>query len=73
MLEITAGALSRPASVRDLSQYPSWLQFMWSPGAFFEPNGSLAEENIGEGLLIKVLPVRINANSKTVTLEVRMF
>jgi hypothetical protein len=45
------------------------VEYLWVPGAYLQLSGP-PELELSEGRLVTVLPVRINASSKTLTVEV---
>ena len=46
------------------------MEYLWVPGSFVQPSGP-PEVELSEGRVVTVLPVRINASSKALTVEVR--
>ena len=65
---ITAGAVDRGACIRDLSQYPTEVEYLWLPLSFLAPSGEQYLELTNQGLLL-IIPVRVNANVKARTIE----
>jgi ankyrin repeat protein len=68
ILVITCGAVDRGACIRDFSQYPSEIEYLWLPCSFVQPSGSRFVEVSSSGV-VTMVPVRVNANLKTMTVE----
>jgi len=68
VLEIQVGAVDRGACIRDFSQYPAEVEYLWVPCSYIEPSGHIYLHVLPEGV-VKVIPVRVNANLKAKTVE----
>jgi len=68
MLEIPVGSVDRGACIRDFSQYPAEVEYLWVPCSYIEPAGYSYLHVIPDGV-VKVVPVRMNANLKALTIE----
>uniref|UniRef100_A0A7S0M752 Uncharacterized protein n=1 Tax=Cryptomonas curvata TaxID=233186 RepID=A0A7S0M752_9CRYP len=68
VLVIRAGSIDRGACIKEFSQYPLEIEYLWLPGSFVQPAGSTYIEVISEGV-VAMIPVRINANLKALTIE----
>ena len=74
VLVLTTGAIDRGACIAALSQYPAEVEYLWVPCSYLEPAGrpwlELAPPAAGGGGgLVRLLPVRVNANLKAATVE----
>ena len=68
VLVITCGAVDRGACIREFSQYPSEIEYLWLPCSFVQPSGSRYVEVSSLGV-VTIVPVRVNANIKTLTVD----
>ena len=68
VLVIRASTIDKGASISDFSQYPSENEYIWPPCSFLEPEGSSFLNISAEGI-VRMIPVRVNANLKSQTLE----
>ena len=68
VLVITCGAVDRGACIREFSQYPSEIEYLWLPCSFVQPSGSRYLEVSALGV-VTMVPVRVNANLKTMTVD----
>jgi hypothetical protein len=70
VLSMVCGAVDRAASIQALSQFPQEEEYLWVPMSYLEPaqdsHGQL--ETTANGV-VKILPIRCNANLKTYTVE----
>jgi hypothetical protein len=69
VLEIVVGPVDRGACIRDLSQYPREVEYLYPPMSFISPNGTPRFTISAAGLGMRVIPVRINANLSSRTVE----
>ncbi len=69
VLEIVVGAVDRGACIRDLSQYPGEVEYLWVPCSFVAPDGPTRYSTGADGLILRVVPVRVNANLSSRTVE----
>ena len=69
VLEIVVGAVDRGACIRDLSQYPGEVEYLWVPCSFIAPEGPPRFSTGADGLVVRVFPVRVNANLSSRTVE----
>jgi ankyrin repeat protein len=65
---IPVGSVDRGACIQQLSQYPGEEEILWLPLSFIAPAGDPYVEDVGQGL-VKMLPLRVNANLKARTVE----
>ena len=68
VLEIRVGAVDRGACIREFSQYPAEVEYLWVPCSFLEPVGARYLEVSPHGP-VTVIPLRVNANLKTMVIE----
>jgi hypothetical protein len=68
VMEIPVGSVDRGACIRDFSQYPAEVEYLWVPCSYIEPSGQVSIQVIAEGV-VKFIPVRMNANLKALTIE----
>ena len=68
VLEIRVRAVDRGACVLDFSQYPQEREYIYVPCCFLEEEGPPYLEVTRSGVLT-VVPVRVNTNPKTMTVE----
>jgi hypothetical protein len=70
VMEIEATAVDRGADISLFSQYPREKEYLWVPCSFVErlPGNRLRLEVVNGGL-VTFVPVRVNANLKTETVE----
>ena len=66
-LEVTS--IDRGACVREFSQYPAEVEYIYVPCSYLEPTGVDALEESSDGGLVRVHYVRMNANLKSFTVE----
>ncbi len=69
LLEMVVGPVDRGACIRDLSQYPLQIEYLYLPLSFVSPDGTPRFTLSADGLGVRVIPVRINANFSAPTLE----
>jgi hypothetical protein len=70
LLEIVVGPVDRGACIRELSQYPEQIEYLYLPMSFVSPNGAPRFTiSRAAGLGVRVIPVRINANLSARTVE----
>jgi ankyrin repeat protein len=68
LFEIQASSVDRGACIKDFSQYPEEIEYLWVPCSFLEPWGSPYLEVTPHGVL-SIVRVRVNANLKAPTVE----
>jgi hypothetical protein len=64
ILEFTAEAIDRGACIKDLSQYEQEEEYLFPPLSFLAPHGKMRMDG-----KVKIVPLRVNANLKGLTLE----
>ena len=74
VLRMETGTIDRGADISELSQYPGEREFLWVPCSFLEPHGAPTVELVaggggGAGGVVTVVPVRVSANLKALTVE----
>ena len=69
LLEIVIGAVDRGACIVFASQYPKEAEYLWLPCSFMAPGGHIRLEAAAGAGLVRVVPVRANANLTARTLE----
>ncbi len=70
VLEIVVGPVDRGACIRDLSQYPQEVEYLYPPLSFVSPDGAPRFTISEAGLGVRVIPVRISTNPSASTVEV---
>ena len=68
LFEIQVSSVDRGACIRDFSQYPGEVEYLWVPCSFVEPSGSPYLEVTQHGVA-SVVRVRVNANLRALTVE----
>ena len=68
LFEIQVSSVDRGACIRDFSQFPDEIEYLWVPCSFLEPWGSPYLEVTPFGVL-SIVRVRVNANLKAPTVE----
>ena len=68
VLEIKVGSVDRGACISAYSQYPLEHEYLFVPCSFVEQDGRRYLEVTKEGV-VAVVPVRVNANLKTATID----
>jgi hypothetical protein len=68
VLVISPAAVDHGADIKDFSQYPSEREYLWNPCSLIEAWGNPYVEVTARGMFT-VVPVRMNNNVKTLTLE----
>lgn len=68
VLEMSVGAVDRGACIRDYSQFPAEVEYLWVPCSYLEPVSVARTEATVDGV-VTVIPTRINANLLTETIE----
>jgi hypothetical protein len=71
VLELTVNAVDRGACIRDLSQYPHEVEFLWVPCSFVAPVPGISEtiEVTEEYGVVCIAHVEVNSNQSVRTLE----
>ena len=68
VLVIKVGSVDRGACIKDFSQYKEEIEFLYVPCSFVEKTGPQGVEVTQSGV-VEMIPVRVNANLKTRTVE----
>ncbi len=68
VLVFRISAVDRGANISELSQYPGEKEYLFVPLSYIESNGPRFVEVATDGI-VTMVPVRINANLKTLTTE----
>ena len=68
VLAIQVGAADRGACIKNFSQYPSEVEYLYVPCSFVEQGGPEGVEVTSAGV-VRVLPVKVNANLKSDTVD----
>merc|ERR1712217_928521 len=68
VLQIPVGSVDRGACIRDFSQYPAEVEYLWVPCSYIEPSGHVGLQVLPEGV-VKIIPVRMNANLIALTID----
>jgi hypothetical protein len=68
VLVMRAGAVDRGACIREFSQYPGEMEYLWVPCSFLQPDGPTSLCALASGS-VTMVPVRVNANLKAPTVE----
>ena len=66
--KVRAAAVDHGADIGVFSQYPGEKEYLWNPLSLVEPNGRPFVEDTPDGI-VTILPVRVNMNVKTMTVE----
>jgi len=69
VLCLEATSIDRGACIRELSQYPGEVEYLFVPCSFVEPTGVRRLEASLDGGLVWTIGVRVNANLKSLTVE----
>jgi hypothetical protein len=71
VLELTVTAVDRGACIKDFSQYPHEVEYLWVPCSFVAPAPGRAErlEVTEEHGVVSIVPVQVNSNLSPPTLE----
>jgi len=69
VLEIVVGAVNRGACIRDLSQYPREVEYLYLPMSFISPNGPARFTVSAAGLGVRLIPVAVTVNFSSRTVE----
>jgi hypothetical protein len=69
VLEMAVGPVDRGACIRELSQYPKELEYLYLPMSFVSPDGAPRFTISAAGHCVRVIPVRINVNLSARTVE----
>jgi hypothetical protein len=68
VLVISVGAVDRGACIRDFSQFPAEVEYLYLPVSFVAPSEPSHFEITDDGL-VQMIPVLVNSNLKTLTTE----
>ena len=68
IMVIQANAIDRGACIMDFSQYPMEEEYIWPPCSFMQQAQESSIEISRHGL-VKIIPVHVNANLRTQTVE----
>ncbi len=69
VLEMVVGPVDRGACIRELSQYPKQIEYLYLPLSFVSPDGDPRFTVSAGGLGVRIFPVRININLSARTVE----
>jgi hypothetical protein len=71
VLELTVRAVDRGACIKDFSQYPHEVDYLWLPCSFVAPAPGRAErlEVTKKHGVVSIVPVEVNSNQSACTLE----
>jgi hypothetical protein len=69
MLEMVVGSVNRGACIRDLSQYPKEVEYLFPPVSFISPNGRPRLVASDNGLSVRVIDMQVNINLTSSTVE----
>ena len=69
VLELTVSAVDRGACIKELSQYPEEVEYLWVPCSFVAPDGPERMEVTEHDGVVRVVPVRVNSNLTAGTLD----
>lgn len=69
VFEISVGAIDRGASLGFLSQYPGEAEILLPPRSYLEVVGVVRVEAMEDGIMVRVVPLKVNANSTSSTIE----
>jgi ankyrin repeat protein len=69
ILQIYPNSVDRGADISEFSQYPGEREFLFVPYSFVQGEGRRFTEVVEGGGVLSVVPVRVNINLKTETLE----
>jgi hypothetical protein len=67
VLEMVVGPVDRGACVKNLSQYPKEVEYLFLPLSFVSPNGSPRHSIFADG--VRVIPVQVDVNLSAPTVE----
>jgi hypothetical protein len=68
VMAISPNSIDRAACIQDLSQYEGEKEYLFVPCSFLQPNGPSFLDIVSQGI-VEVVPVRLNTNLKTETLN----
>jgi hypothetical protein len=68
VLAVRVGAADRGACIRDFSQYPSEVEYLFVPCSFVEQESTEYLEITAAGV-VRVFPVRVRVNAKSATVD----
>ncbi len=69
ILQISPNSVDRGADVSEFSQYPAEKEFLFVPYSFIQGEGRQRTEVVTGGGVLTVVPVRVNINLKTETVD----
>ncbi len=71
VLELTVSAVDRGACIKDFSQYPHEVEYLWVPCSFVAPApGHAARLEVTEKHgVVSIVPVQVNSNQSAPTIE----
>ncbi len=69
ILQISPNSVDRGADISEFSQYPGEREFLFVPYSFIQGEGRQRTEVVTGGGVLTVVPVRVNINLKTETME----
>jgi hypothetical protein len=69
IMRIQPNSVDRGADISKFSQYPAEKEFLFVPYSFVQGEGRLQSQVVDGGGVVTVIPVRVNINLKTETVE----
>jgi ankyrin repeat protein len=69
ILQISPNSVDRGADISEFSQYPAEREFLFVPYSFIQGEGRQRTEVVAGGGVLTVVPVRVNINLKTETVD----
>jgi hypothetical protein len=69
VLEVVVGPVNRGACIRDLSQYPREVEYLYLPMSFISPDGTPRFTISSAGIGVRVIPVQVHLNLLSRTVE----
>ncbi len=69
ILQISPNSVDRGADISEFSQYPGEKEFLFVPYSFIQGEGRQRTEVVAGGGVLTVVPVRVNINLKTETVD----
>ena len=75
LLALRVGAVDRGACIREFSQYPAEMEYLWVPCSFLQPDASADDDGTSVRLLeggaggVSLVRVRVNGNLKAQTMD----
>jgi hypothetical protein len=69
IMQIRPNSVDRGADISEFSQYPAEKEFLFVPNSFIQGEGQQRTEVVDGGGIVTIVPVRVNINLKTETVE----